>query len=488
MSKLKFPKDFLWGAAVSAEQTEGRGKIKKAKTIYDYQFEHRPQDFHNKIGPAITSDFISHYKEDLALLKAYKINSFRTSLSWARIFPEGDYSKPNLEAVAFYHDFIEECHKNNIELILTLFHFDLPMYAMEKGGWESREVWHDFLKYSSYVLDEFGSKVKIWTTMNEPWVPVQTGYLAGIQMPLLKNEQKAVNTAYGIVMAHALVVNHFNQVIKKKYPHNKIGGIFNSTVVYPKSQSKEDIKAAEYLELFQFTGMTDAMINGKWNPKLIQWVREMNIYPENLQKDDVNILAQVHLDIIGLNFYQPLRAEAPKDKPNNKFEQYFSYYKWPERRENKFRGWEIYPEALFDTFKIMASRYGKDKEYILSEYGMGVENEHLYRNDKGYIEDNYRIAFMQEHLFQLHRVIKELDLNVIGAHAWAMFDCWSWNNAYKNRYGLIEIDLKTQKRIPKASLMWMEEVIKDNGFDDDFKPIEEFMDFDKVEFTESITI
>lgn len=488
MPKITFPENFLWGGAISAEQSEGHGNIKKGETIFDYHFKIKPNDFHNGVGPVVTSDFLTKYKEDIKLMHKHKINSFRTSLSWARIFPESDYSKPNKEAVAFYHSLIDECQSNGIELILTLFHFDLPMYAMAKGGFESREVWNDFTKYSAYVFEEFGSKVKTWTTMNEPWVPVQSSYISGIQVPFEKNEQKAVNAAYGIVMAHALVVNYFNEVVKIKYPENKIGGIFNSTVVYPKSNSQEDIRAAKYLELYQFTGMTDAMIGGKWNSDLVAWIKEMDLLPENFDRQDINILSKVNLDIVGLNFYQPLRAQAPVGNPKDKFQKYFNYYNMPGRRENKFRGWEIYPEALFDTFAIMSERYGKHKEYILSEYGMGVENEHAWRNNAGIIDDQYRVAFMKEHLQQLHRVINELGLNVIGAHAWAMLDCWSWNNSYKNRYGMIEVDIENQNRKPKSSLLFMEQTITEHGFDLNYHKMEHYMDFSKVKFTKSVTL
>lgn len=488
MGKVNFPKDFLWGAAVSAEQTEGKGTTKKAKTIYEYHYEKNPNAFHNQIGPDVTSDFMNRFRGDIALMAKHKVNSFRTSLSWARLFPEGDYSKPSVEGVKFYHELIDECKKNNIELILTLFHFDLPMYAMEKGGFESREVWNDFLEYSKFCFHEFGSKVKIWTTMNEPLVPVQTGYLSGIQMPLVKDDQRAVNAAYGIFMAHALVVNYFNKEIKKQFPGNKIGGIFNATVVYPRSNDSEDVKAAEYLTLFQFTGMTDAMIAGKLNPELVKWIKEMDLVPQNYQESDLKILGQVELDIIGLNFYQPFRAKKSDTEGKSKFSKYFSYYNMPGRRENKFRGWEIYPEALYDTMKIIADRYGKDKEFILSEYGMGVENESLFRNANGIIDDQYRIAFMKEHLDQLHRAMHELNLKVIGAHAWAMFDCWSWNNAYKNRYGLIEVNLKDQSRLPKSSLLFLEEVVNNHGYDGEYEKMEKYMDFDQVGFTKSVGI
>ena len=488
MKKIEFPKDFLWGGAVSAEQTEGMGASPKGETVYERHYKDRPKDFFGGIGPEKVIDFTNTYKEDIKLMKKFGINSHRTSISWARVFPDGNYDKPNAESVKLYHDIIDEFNKNGIELMLTVYHFDMPMYAMDKGGFESREVWEDFVKYCAFIFDEFGSKVKMWTTMNEPLVPIQCSYIAGIQYPFLKDDQKAVNAAYGVVMSHAMVVNHFNEVVKKKYPQNMIGGIFNSAIVYPADENNpEDVKAAKYLDLYQFTGLTDAMVGGYWKDELVEWIKDMDLFPQNWDEKDRETLSKIKLDLVGLNFYAPQRAIAPKGKAKNKFEEYFTPYNMPGRRENKFRGWEIYPEALHDTMKVMYERYGKDKKYMLTEYGMGVENEAIFRDEKtGEINDNYRVAFMKEHLHQLNKLMTTTDINVIGAHCWATFDCWSWNNAFKNRYGLFEVDIKTMKRTPKASAHFMQSLVKEHGFNDDYKLMEEYMDFDSLEFSESV--
>lgn len=487
--QIKFPKDFLWGGAVSAEQTEGDGITNKGETVFKRQHNERPQDFFDNVGPGTTIDFTRHYKEDIALLKKYKINSHRTSFSWSRLFPEGDYAKPNADAVKMYHDIIDEFHKNNIELIVTIYHFDMPMYELEKGGFESREVWQDFLEYAKFVFNEFGSKIQKWTTMNEPWVPVQSSYIHGIQWPMLKNEQRAVNVAYGIVMCHALVVNYFNEYIKAKYPKNVIGAIFNSSIVYPKDPNNiDDVKAAKYLDLYQFTGLTDAMITGKWNPDIIDWVKEMNLIPQNYLKEDITTLSRVNVDLVGLNYYAPQRAMKQNQPSRNKFEEYFAPYELPNRRENKFRSWEVYPEAIFDTFKFLYNRYG-EKMYMLTEFGMGAENEDIFRNEKsGLIEDNYRKAFIMEHLVQLARVMNETKINIIGAHIWTVFDCWSWNNAFKNRYGLIEVNLETQERKPKSSLEFYKEIIENSGFEYNGEKFEDYIDFSKLKFSKSVVI
>ncbi|WP_168380672.1 glycoside hydrolase family 1 protein [Mycoplasma todarodis] len=488
MKEIKFPKNFLWGGAMSAEQTEGKGSTRKARTIFDEQFEKSPNDFFDNVGPGLTTDITKHYKEDIKLWKETGANSIRTSISWARIFPDGMDKEPSQDGVDFYKKFFKEMQDNGIEPIATLFHFDLPMYEYVKGGWGNREVWYDFLKYAKFIINEFGDQIKTWVTMNEPWVPPNASYIWAVYIPKEKNEQKAVNDAYGIVMAHALVVNHFNEVVKQKYPDLEIGAIFNSSIVYPKDEKNpEDIKAAKYMDYFQFSGVTDPMISGKWPKGIKEWLLEMDLFPENFKQEDVETLSKVHVDLIGLNYYAPARAKAPSgDAKESKFGQYFESYEMPGRRENKFRGWEIYPEAVYDTLKILADKHGKDRKYMLTEYGMGVEGEGIFRNEEGIIEDDYRIAFIKEHLEFLNKAMYEEEINVIGAHMWAIMDCWSWTNAFKNRYGLIEVDLQNKlKRTIKKSGLFMKELSTTGAFNGEYKKMEEYMDFDSMEYSKS---
>ncbi|CAM9127372.1 glycoside hydrolase family 1 protein [Mycoplasma marinum] len=485
--KISFPNGFLWGGAISAEQTEGRGITPKAETVYERWFKEQPKDFFGEIGSNITIDITKRYKEDIAMWKELGINSLRTSISWARIYPNGMTKEPSKEGIKFYRDYFQEMLDNGIKPIATLFHFDMPIYEQEKGGWESREVWFDFLEYSKTVLNELSDIVKIWTTMNEPWVPAEASYLKDVQYPKLNNDQSGVNAAYGIVMSHALVVNYFNEELKEKFKDIKIGGIFNSAIVYPKDPNNiEDIKAAKYMDLFEFSGLTDPMVMGKWPEGMKEWLLEMDLFPTNYSIHDKTTLAKVRLDIVGLNYYSPRRAKAPSKMGNkSKFDDYFEDYKMPNRRENKFRGWEIYPEAVYDTLKAMFNKYGSRIEYMLTEFGMGVENEGIFRDENGIIQDEYRVSFIKEHLEHLHRAMED-GVNIIGAHLWAIIDCWSWGNAFKNRYGLIEVDLENNlTRRYKKSAYFMKDLIETREIKLNYKKMEHYMDFDKIKFSKS---
>lgn len=175
--KYAFPENFWWGSASSAQQTEGESlQGGKSATTWDAWYASQPWRFHQQVGPQDTSTFYQHWREDIALLKQLNHNSFRTSISWSRLIPDGT-GEVNTQAVAFYSTMLNELVEQGIEPFITLFHFDMPMVMQEKGGWENREVVEAFTRYAQICFDLFGHQVKHWFTFNEPIVPVEGGYL-----------------------------------------------------------------------------------------------------------------------------------------------------------------------------------------------------------------------------------------------------------------------------------------------------------------------
>ena len=175
--KYAFPENFWWGSASSAQQTEGESlQGGKSATTWDAWYASQPWRFHQQVGPQDTSTFYQHWREDIALLKQLNHNSFRTSISWSRLIPDGT-GEVNTQAVAFYSTMLNELVEQGIEPFITLFHFDMPMVMQEKGGWENREVVEAFTRYAQICFDLFGHQVKHWFTFNEPIVPVEGGYM-----------------------------------------------------------------------------------------------------------------------------------------------------------------------------------------------------------------------------------------------------------------------------------------------------------------------
>lgn len=468
MSFLKFPNDFMWGGASAAEQLEGKLKF-DGRTMWDIHFEKHPEHFFDGVGPQITSDFTSHYKDDISMWKnIVGANSVRLGFSWAKLFPDG--VNLNRDVLNYYHDLINELNKNNIKTIMTLFHFDMPEWAMLKGGWTSSEVVNKYAEYASFIFNEFDGKVFGFVTMNEPVVPIIAGYLGmGKHWPLEYNPQKAFDAGNRMILAHAKAVNIFNSKSRK----SKIGVVINVSPTHARDENNpDDVEAARKFHLFHNEWMLDPMILGKFPEGLNEFFKSIGASEFILSNDEVDEISRVRLDFVGTNFYFPTRLKKYEgEQVKYEVDKIATVWNDPKARMNVHRGWEIYPQDIYNTAMLIKSKYN-NIPFFISENGMGVENESRFRGIDGEIKDDYRIAFVNEHLEYLHKAIQD-GANCFGYHMWAIEDCWSWVNAYKNRYGFIEVDLSNQKRIPKKSAHWFKNVVIHNGIDDNYVKLDE---------------
>lgn len=457
----KFPTDFWWGAATSGPQAEGRFN-KKHDSVFDYWFDKEPEIFFNGVGPNVASNFYNSYSEDLKLLNDIGLNSFRTSIQWTRLIKDFETGEPDEDGVRFYNDVIDKAIENNIDIVMNLHHFDLPIELYNKyGGWESKKVVELFGKFAKTAFELFGDRVKYFATFNEPIVVVEGQYLYKFHYPCIVDGKKAVQVGYNIALASALAVD----IYKEGNYSGEIGMIVNLTPSYPRSNSEEDLRAANIADLFFNRLFLDPAVKGEFPEELVELLRKDNVLWESTA-EELNLIRKATVDFIGVNYYQPRRVKAKEEAFDESLgwmpDKYFDNYIMPGRRMNEHRGWEIYPEAIYDIATNIKNNYGNIKWYI-SENGMGVEGEEKFKNKDGVIEDDYRIEFIEEHLQWLHKAIEE-GSNCFGYHLWTPIDCWSWCNAYKNRYGYISLNLETQEKTIKKSGNWIKEVSKNNGF------------------------
>ena len=459
MMNFVFPEHFLWGAASSGPQSEGSFQ-KPHASVMDYWFQTRPQDFYDGAGPDQASDFYHRYREDLRLMKECGFNSFRTSIQWTRLIQNLETGAPDPDGVSFYNRLIEEAQALGIQLILNLHHFDLPEVLLEQyGGWESRHVVDLYVRFARTAFTLFGNRVSRWTTFNEPMVIAEAGYLDGFHWPKYKNRGKAaVQVMYHMALASALAVKAFHELV----PDGSIGIILNLTPAYPKDAQAEHLAAARFVEQFYNRFFLDAAVKGSFPKELLKELRRQSVL-FTASDDDLAAVSENTVDFIGVNYYHPRRVQARTDSwqeaewsPNA----YFCDYEMPNRRINPYRGWEIHPQAIGDIADVIKNEYNNIPWY-LSENGMGVEHEARFMNEAGVICDDYRIAFYEEHLAQLHQAIQN-GAACFGFHAWTAVDCWSWNNAYKNRYGFIALDRSTGSRTIKQSGRWFRKLADTN--------------------------
>ena len=454
----KFPEGFLWGTSTSGPQSEGiEAGDGKGMSNWDYWFSIAPEKFHNQVGPDRTSTFYRNYKEDIELLEQTGHTTFRPSIQWSRLIPEG-VGEVNPKAVEFYRDVFKRINAKGIKLMVNLYHFDIPYALQAKGGWENKETAYAFRDYAEKCFELFGDLVDTWFTFNEPIVPVEAGYLADFHYPAKVDLKAAVQVAYHTQLASSLAV----EACHRLNPEHRISVILNLTPAYPRSDQPEDIKAARIAELFQAKSFLDPSVKGYYPEELIDILKAHDLIPAHTE-EELAIIRENTVDFLGVNYYQPLRVQAPTkttEQPMN-LDFYFEHYVMPGRKINPHRGWEIYETGVYDIAMMIKQDYD-NIDWILTENGMGVEGEEKFKVD-GAIQDDYRIEFIQDHLKELHRAIED-GANCHGYMLWTFIDCWSWLNAYKNRYGLVELDLESQKRTNKKSGHWFKELSQNNGF------------------------
>lgn len=464
-NKYIFPEGFWWGSATSGPQSEGNFN-KRNKNLFDYWYEIEPEAFFDRVGPDVASNFYNSYKEDIAMIKEIGLNSLRTSIQWTRLIKDFETGEVDEEGVKFYNNVIDEIIKNGMIPVMNLHHFDLPIELYEKyGGWESKHVVDLFVKFAKVAFDLFADRVKYWTTFNEPIVIVEGEYLYKFHYPKLVDGKKAMQVLYNLNLASAKVIKEYKDGGYGK-DGGQIGIVLNLTPAYPRdAKNEKDLEASKIADNFFNNSFLNPAVKGEFPKDLVKLLKDENVLWK-YTNEELDIIKNYTVDFLGVNYYQPRRVKAKETAFHNSNgwmpDKYFDNYEMPGRRMNIYRGWEIYPEAIYDIAINIRDNYNNIPWYI-SENGMGVEGEDKFINSEGYIEDDYRIDFLKEHLSYLHKAIEE-GSNCFGYHSWTPIDCWSWTNAYKNRYGYIAVDLNTQKKTIKKSGKWIKEVSKNNGF------------------------
>ncbi|WP_057914627.1 glycoside hydrolase family 1 protein [Peribacillus muralis] len=460
MKTMKIPEDFIIGAASSAWQTEGwDGKKDTQDSYIDLWFKNNRHVWHNGYGPAFATDFYNRYKEDIHLMKDIGLTHFRTSINWSRFIIDYENVTVDEEYASYIDNVINELIKNGVEPMICLEHYEIPAKLFEEyGGWGSKHVVNLFVKYAEKVFERYGDRVKHWFTFNEPIVVQTRVYLDAIRYPFEQNTKKWMQWNFNKALATAKVVQLFNN---KDYK-GKIGVILNPEVTYARSSAQHDMDAAKIYDLFFNRVFLDPSIKGEYPRELLDLLIKHNIMFEYTEEELLTIKENT-VDVVGLNLYFPHRVKARSASWNENIPFHPSYYyemfELPGRRMNPHRGWEIYPRIMFDMAMRMMNEYG-NIEWFIAENGMGVENEYRFKNEEGTIQDDYRIEFIGEHLKWLLKAVQN-GANCKGFMLWAFTDNVSPMNAFKNRYGLVEINLEDgRNRKLKKSAHWYSNLIE----------------------------
>ncbi|RJX27355.1 MAG: beta-glucosidase [Acholeplasma sp.] len=422
----KFPKDFIFGAATSAYQIEGAAfEDGRGQTMWDVI--HRDQEGKptQDVGD-IACDHYHRYKDDIKLMKELGLQSYRFSISWVRIYPQGA-GEINPLGVNFYQNLIDELIKNGIEPTATLWHGDLPLVYDEKGGWLNPEVIEHYLNYAKTCFDLFGDRVKIWYTHNEPWCAAFLN-----EHPL--GDQLQI--AHHLMIAHARVIklyrNHLNG-------DGKIGIVLNLGKQYPKTFEKMDQFAARNVDGFVNRWFLDPVIKGEYPKDMMELYRKQG-HHFIIESKDLDELKRYPMDFLGINMYsRGVQSYAPFNPPF-----YAQDYHMPEAIYTEM-GWEVCPSSLYELLMDIKEKY-HNIEVFITENGAAFKDEMIDNK----IHDPLRADFIKKHLEAVQKAISH-GVNVTRYYAWSLFDNFEWGLGYSKRFGIIHIDYETQKRTIKAS-------------------------------------
>lgn len=463
--KYNVPQGFKFGANLPAWQVEGsHNKLEGHQHFPDLMYNAFPERWHNGIGPNRASEHYQNYEQDIKMLAETGCQQVRFNPDWSRFIEDFETNKVNEEEATHYLKVIECYIENGIEPILCLEHWELPAYYYEKyDGYASRVTIDHFVAYAKEIFTRYGHLINQFYTFNEPIVIPQLCFMDGFWWPYVSDTKRGLEWVHGKILASAKVIKLYREMGLK----GKIGIIINPALIYERSkENPEDIKAKEVADSFYWGAFMDTAIKGEY-PKLFIKTLKSNNVMFTYTEEELDIIKNNKIDILGLNYYQPLRVKGQDFEWNDEkfhFKKYFSEWDMPGKRMNHHRGWEIYPKALYDVAMRIKEDYG-NIEWIVAESGMGVQNEDQFRDEEGFINDDYRIDYLKEHLAWLFKAIDE-GSNCVGYWIFAGIDNCSPLNSFKNRYGLIEVNLEQdRKRIIKKSGRFYKDTVNNQSFD-----------------------
>lgn len=427
-----FPENFLWGAAAASAQIEGGWKEDgRTPSIWDMAPKGKIK---NGDTCHTACDHYHRYKEDVALMKEMGLKSYRFSVSWSRVIPEK--GKVNPEGLQFYVNLVRELKAANIEPLCTLYHWDMPMWVYEEGGWEKDAIIKNYCDFVKVMVEALSEDVTYWMTFNEPQCFIMMGYIMGTAAPF----KRKFLTFRGIVRRMLLAHGEGVKVIRKyaKTPP-KIGIAMAATTYIPDGDTPEDLEKARY---YSFEHAVGSGSNSLWMDP-IALGKAAGLVKNKLSKQDLQVISQP-IDFIGLNVYQPSNHMLPGNKV-------------PEDAKKTALGWLVDGRCLYWTIRHYYERY--HLPVMVTENGMA---DRVAPSPDGAVHDADRCDFLREFLGNVKQAVTE-GIPVLGYQHWSVMDNFEWCEGYEPRFGLIHVDYKTQKRTIKESGHAYAQIIRENG-------------------------
>ena len=441
---IEFPHNFLWGAATSSYQIEGSPLADGAGPSIWHRFSHTPDRVHDGETGDVACDHYRRYADDVALMRRLGINAYRFSISWSRVMPRGR-GATNPAGVDFYDRLVDALLANGIEPLVTLYHWDLPAALDDLGGWLNPEVAQWFAEYAAVMFRKLDDRVKLWTTLNEPWVSTDAGYLHGVHAPGHRSPFEAPIASHRLLLAHAEAVRTY-----RAEGRHRIGLVVNLEPKYAASDDAEDLAATVRADAYMNRQYLDPVFLGRYPEELAEVFGEA--WPR-WPADDLVLIRQP-IDFIGVNYYtRSVTRFDPRAWP-------LRVAPVPQKRATHTEtGWEVWAPGLTRVLTWVKERYGNPPVYV-TENGAAFFDPPSLDGDR--VADPLRVDYLRKHLAAVHAAIAG-GVDVRGYFVWSLLDNFGWSAGYSKRFGIVHVDFETQTRTPKDSAGFYADVIASNG-------------------------
>ncbi len=469
----QFPEDFLFGTETSAYQIEGAAADDgRSPSIWDTYAGTPGNTYRNQTGE-IACDHYHRVDEDIALMQEIGLKAYRFSVSWPRIYPKK--GQVNQKGVAFYRSLVDKLLAAGIKPLVTLYHWDLPQWAHELGGWLNRDVVDWYLEFAETMFAALGDAVPYWLTHNEPFCITILGYMKGLHAPGHTDVKEALVAAHHLNVSHGLAVRKFREMAgKDSSMTGKIGITLNISRSFPLNEGAENEELARRADGFIGHWFLQPIFRGTY-PDYMVALYEQKIGPlDFIREGDAEIMREP-IDYLGVNYYK--RHIVVRDEKG-----LFGYRGVPDPEPRSQEEWQEYPDILLQILRMIREEYA-DIPMIVTENGLGLESEPGQVEDSeqfgsyitvedavdqlsadGYDHDSTRIAYLHKHIRQCHAFLEEGG-KLAGYFVWSLMDNFEWALGYSMRFGLVHVDYSTLKRTIKDSGYWYRQVIEHGGLD-----------------------
>ncbi len=443
--RIQFPENLIWGAATAAFQIEGAPDADgKAPSIWD-RFTVRPGRVQDGSHAGVACDHYRRYAEDLDLMAALGLGAYRFSISWPRVVsgPDRRVNRPGLD---FYDRLVDGLLERGIRPFATLYHWDLPWFEEQRGGWEARSTVWRFADYAEVVARRLGDRVKHWVTINEPLTVVAAGYVSGDHAPGRRNPLMAFRVAHHLLMAHGAALERLRDLV----PDARVGPALNLFPVIPRRRG--DVRIAERIDALANRLFADPILAGRY-PTPVR--RLLSVFNWTLRPGDLDLIGQP-VDFVGVNHYSRIIIERSRLPWLG-----FRLARSPDPKAvHTDMDWEIYPRSFLDTLTWLRERYDNPPVYI-TENGAAFADR---VEPDGSVQDEARRDYLEAYLFMLRKAL-DAGSDIRGYFVWSLLDNFEWALGLSKRFGLVHVDYASLKRTPKSSAHWYASVCRTGGFD-----------------------